>query len=379
MRPSRVVRLLSLAGATSILAAGCSSGGGSTQPRSLQLGLDTTSLTVQPGSSAHLTVTVERVAFSGDVTVSVLGLPSSVSADPIDIPAGQDSGTVTLVADASAQPAAVEVTIQATAGGTTTTAPLALVIGQDASRAFSFTVGTDSVTIRPAIPDSLRVLITRAAGFAGAVRFEAVGLPAGMTALFTPDTVAGDTAQLVLTADPTVPLDSAFALTLTGWAAGVGVVSTTLYTTVSTSLPAGFVLQPAFTSFNMYPGEADTFNLMIKRTGGYTGAVSLSFTEVPAGLSVSVTPARAVGDSAAIAVSAGATLALDSTYSFQLNGSGAGVPSVTVPMAVTIQARQGALIAPPLKARGAVTAAYPPPPGRGSFTGHPYTDRMRHR
>lgn len=348
MRPSRIVPLVSIAGAISILVAGCSSRS-PTSPRSLVLGLDRTRVTVAPGSSSRVTVTVERIGFDGAVTVSLLGLPSSVHADPTDVPAGKDSGSVTLVADSAAEPASMEVTIQAvTAGGTTTTAPLALVVGRDGSSAFSFAFGADSARIAPDVPDSLHLVITRAAGFTGAVSFEAVGMPAGMTALFRPDTVVGDTTRLGVTADASVRMDSTFALTLTGFAAGVGVVSRTLYTTVSTSRPDGFLLQPAYDSVVMYPGETDSIDLTVRRTGSYTAAVSLRFTGTPLGLAASVSPARATGDSALITIYAKGPLALDSTYYFELNGTGQGVPPVTDTMAVTVRARQASSVAPTL-------------------------------
>ncbi len=367
MRGGRFLRMLSLAGVVSIFGAACT--GGSTQPSSLQLGLGSTSLTLEPGGSAGITVRVARVGFGGDVTVTVQGLPSGVRAAPADVPAGQDTATLTLVADSTASAGSAQVTVQAAgAGGATATAPLTLVIGRAATSAFSFTVGSDSVRVMPAVPDTLDLTITRASGFTAPVVFAAAGLPSGMTASFRPDTITGDTGSLLLTAGQSVQEDTAFALTLTGSAAGVGVVSRALYVTATTMAPNGFLLQPASDSLVMYPGETDSVDMNIVRTGTFTAAVSV-WGSAPAGLGVTVSPARVTGDSALVVVSASGSLTPDSTYRFELNGVGSSVPSVTDTVAVTIQAQSLSRIGPSLRVPGspplAARSARGTPPATG--------------
>jgi uncharacterized delta-60 repeat protein len=73
---------------------------------------------VRQGASTDVEVTVDRQGFAGDVEVTAGGLPSGVTAQPLTIADGQDSGTLTLEAagDATQGEAAVSLTGEAADG-----------------------------------------------------------------------------------------------------------------------------------------------------------------------------------------------------------------------------------------------------------------------
>lgn len=73
---------------------------------------------VRQGTSIDVEVTVERQGFAGDIEVTAGGLPSGVTAQPLTIADGEDSGVLTLEAadDATQGEAAVALTGEATDG-----------------------------------------------------------------------------------------------------------------------------------------------------------------------------------------------------------------------------------------------------------------------
>ncbi len=341
MRVPGRASFLTTAAVTLTLVAACS-GGGSTQPRALDIVVDPTSLTMSPGDSTDLSVTIGRVGFTDPVVISVQGLPASVRADTVNVPADTTSATVSLVADSSARSDSTVVSIQAVAGnGASATAEVVLVIRRPAQSGFSLTLGTDSAALAPGVPVTLDVVITRSGSFKGFVGFVAAGMPSGMIAVFDPDSTAGDTTRLVLTADTSVAMDSVYELTVTGSGQGVGDVTDTLYAVVSASSTASFSLQPATDSIVMSAGETDTVDVRVARAAGFTGPVALSVAGMPAGLGVTPVPSKVVGDSALMVVRADTALG-DGTYHVELRGSSQGVADVADTLAVTIGPAQGA-------------------------------------
>ncbi|HEY8141728.1 MAG TPA: hypothetical protein VIG06_03620 [Kofleriaceae bacterium] len=86
---------------------------------------------VRQGASIDVEVTVDRQGFAGDIEVTAGGLPSGVTAQPLTIADGQDSGTLTLEAagDATQGEAAVSLTGEAADG--TGGGDLRLLVGGD--------------------------------------------------------------------------------------------------------------------------------------------------------------------------------------------------------------------------------------------------------
>jgi hypothetical protein len=174
------------------------------------------------GTTAHLTVTIERgVRYDRPVTLGAEGLPRGVTVQAALVSAADTTGTLAFTADTSAAGESANVTITATpdAREGRATAGLSLSVGEPLS--FAFTVDRDTVLLEPGVPDTTRVSITRGGGFAGAVVFAVGGLPAGLSSDFVQDTVPGDTARLAFLADSTAATDTTWLLTLTASAEGL--------------------------------------------------------------------------------------------------------------------------------------------------------------
>ncbi len=231
---SRLACAVASAAAVVVLGSACGTQY-STLPHIIQVDVDSTiPILLSANDSAALAVRMRRSGFTGDLTLSVEGLPPSVHADTVRAAAGQTSANLELVADSLAASDSTELTVRAVAhDGTTGTARRTLVLTGVSS--FDFRVGVDSVTLVPGVADTLDVVIDRQGDFTGEVSFTSGGVPPGMSVTFVPDTVAESTSRLLLSADTTVATDTAYAVTLTGAGQGAQDVTDTLYVTVSSA------------------------------------------------------------------------------------------------------------------------------------------------
>jgi hypothetical protein len=86
-------------------------------------------VTLEAGGTAAVTVALDRsYGFSGDVDVSVTGLPAGVTADPLGLQAAQSSAALTLRSGSSDSGARVPVTVKGTSGSRTSSARFILTL-----------------------------------------------------------------------------------------------------------------------------------------------------------------------------------------------------------------------------------------------------------
>jgi uncharacterized membrane protein len=74
-------------------------------------------------------------------------------------------------------------------------------------------------------------------------------------------------------------------------------------------------------------GGTATYNVTISRTGGFTSALTMSVTGLPAGVTATFTPNPATGSSTTLTVTVPKSVA-KGTYSLTVTGSG-GSPTIT--------------------------------------------------
>jgi len=117
-------------------------GGGEAGQSDFSLAVATPYVGVVRGATGSVGVTVAPSGgFTGAVAITVSGLPSGITADPLTIAAGQTSGTVTLRAPAGATLGdGPQLTVTGTSGALTHTATVGLLV-QDASGTLDTTFG----------------------------------------------------------------------------------------------------------------------------------------------------------------------------------------------------------------------------------------------
>jgi hypothetical protein len=154
-------------------ALGCSSGGSTnpggiiapTQPTpssgNFTLSLSSSSLTVpQGGSIGRVTVSVARTSTTGSVTLSVTGLPSGTAATFDQQPGTGASGTVALN-PLQAAAGTYSLTVSATDGTSTATAPLSWTIGPGTTSKLSSPIAWSSTgPLISAIPDATHPIVS---------------------------------------------------------------------------------------------------------------------------------------------------------------------------------------------------------------------------
>jgi uncharacterized membrane protein len=152
------------------------------------------SLSVTQSSSASSVIsTTVSGGFNAAVSLSASGLPTGVTATfgPASIAApGSGSSTLTLSASSTATTGTVNVTVTASGGSVTHTATIALTVNAAATPDFTVSAAPSSLTVTQGSSGSSTISTTVSGGFNAAVSLSASGLPTGVTATFSPASIA---------------------------------------------------------------------------------------------------------------------------------------------------------------------------------------------
>jgi uncharacterized membrane protein len=238
------------------------------------------------GSSGSLTlVSVHSGAFNSSITLQTGGLPSTVSAtlssSSIAAP-GDGSITITLQSLSVATPGTYTMTVLAQGGGLSLRIPIAVQI--TAAPAFTIAASAAVMTLRQSGVASLTFTTGNLTnGFNLPVLLTAGALPAGVTAAFSPSSIAA-------------PGAGSSILTLTGLASAATGVSTftvtavggTITRTINVELivtpPPGFNVNVLYPSYAVIAGGSLTETVSATPLYGYASNINLSVT-APAGIS----------------------------------------------------------------------------------------------
>ena len=223
--------------------------------------------------------------FTGNANLSVSGLPGGVTASFSPNPT---SGNSSLILNASSSsPLGTHIlTVTASYGSTTQTASFPLV-----THAQTFTLSNQgNVTLGAGSSITTAINVNPQFGFTGSVNLTASGVPAGVTASFSPNPTNGS-ATLTLTASNTAPL---------GYS-DVIVTGTFGNQSASTAFLVGTVA-PSFTVSTSGPltvgqGNSTKATVTINPQNGFSGGVTLSAFNLPAGVSASFSPDLVTGQS----------------------------------------------------------------------------------
>jgi subtilase family serine protease len=157
-----------------------------------QAALSASSLSVVAGASnsVNLNVTVSG-GFSAAVALSITGLPTGVSAvftpATLSVP-GSGSGVLSITAASTARPGVYSATVAASSGSTKHTLPLSVTIAP--APTFTLTPSVSSVTVSSGVKGTMKITCAALGGFNSAVALSISGLPAGITAAFSAQTLS---------------------------------------------------------------------------------------------------------------------------------------------------------------------------------------------
>jgi hypothetical protein len=185
---------------------------------------------------------------------------------------------------------------------------------------FSVSSTSSSISVRQGSSTNDTINIAGLYGFSGVVSFNATGLPAGVTASFA---TAGTSAVATFAANTTAALGS-YQVGITGTS---GTISHSVVVTIVTSPTPDFTLAARSPSLSLAQGQSANEIISIALVNGFTGAVTLDASNLPAGLSAAF---EASGTSSTVKFTAAPSTALGS-YQVVITGtSGFLSHSVTV-------------------------------------------------
>ena len=311
---------------------------------SFSLSANPTTLTVQQGANGNTTITAAILgSFDSAVALSASGMPTGVTASfsPTSIAApGSGSSTLTLTASSSAAAGTYTITVTGTGGSLTETTTVSLTVSSSSSPSFTLTPNPTSVTVEPGSSGTSSITAAVAGGFDSAIALSASGLPTGVTASFSPTSIAkpgSGSSTLTLTASSSAAVGT-YTVTVTGTGGGL-TQTTTVSLVVSTGGTPSFTLTPNPTSLSVKPGSSGTSTITAAISGGFDSAIALSASGMPTGVTASFSPtsipAPGSGSSSLILVASSSAVA--GTYTINVIGTGAGgvVANTTVSLTIS--------------------------------------------
>jgi hypothetical protein len=345
-RPFRslVTFLLTAAAVTSLSgAAACSSSDGSPGPQpagsssSITLVVNPTGATIQQGSVGPFGVSVGRTNYTGNVDITLTGLPAGVTSTAIST---QTTPGVTVIlyqlnVASTTAVGTYPVTVRASGSGVTdATGSYTLVVSAaPAGASYVLSVAPTAYTAAPGGTASAVVSLART-NFTGSVNLSITGAPAGVTATFAPQNTTASTSAMTLNVASNVA-PGTYAFSVGGVAAGQP--DRIVIVTLTVPAAGSYTLASVPASVTLAQGASTTGSINVSRSGGFAGAVAIAVTGLPSGMTATVTPTATTTNAATLAISAGAATPVG-TYTLTLTGTTSGLAAVTTTMQVTVTA-----------------------------------------
>lgn len=287
-------------------------------------------VTVTAGQSATSTITITRSGgFAGAVAVAVNGAPAGITAtlNPTSIAAGATTSQLTIATTSAVTPGTYSFSV--TGSGTGVTDRLAtLSVTVTAPAGISIATSSGAVAATAGGTVSTGVTLTRSGGYAGDVTLAVTGLPSGASAAFAPATLSGATTASTLTltvgasvAAGTYPLS----VNAAGPQAG-GNLTASANLTLTVTAAQSYSLSA--TSVSLTQGASATSTVTITRNGGFNGAVALSVSGLPSGVTGTFNPASATGTTSTLTLTA-TTGAATGAFTATISGTATGAPNAT--------------------------------------------------
>ena len=290
------------------------------------------------GTPAPITFTTAAAnGFKSGISFSVSGLPKGVTGtfSPTSIASpGNGTSKLTFTVSSTATSGTATVTVKATGGGVTATQNVALAVEVPT---FTLATGAASASVTAGSTASITVSTTVSNGFKSAISLSASGLPKGVTAKFSPTSMASPgngTSTLTLTAASTT-LGGTYTVTVGGSGGGVSASSTVKLTVVGPN----FTLGVAGTKVNVPRGGSIPLTVSTSGVNGFSAAVTLVISGLPKGVTATFAPASIASPgtgSSTLTLKAASTAVSGTTATATITASGGGAAN-TATLTVAVQ------------------------------------------
>ena len=250
-------------------------------------------VTVPQGSSAPMTLTSTSAGgFSGAVALTASlsngsALPAGVTVgfapSTISSP-GSGTSTVTVAASNSAVAGRYSIAIKGTSGSLTNTIILPLMLTSSAT--FTLAAAPSSVTMAAGASSATTITMTAASGFTSSIALSTGSLPAGITVQFSSTSITQFSGTTFTARAASTVAAGSYPITVTGTGGGV----TPAPTVVVTIVVSGFTITPGSAAASLAHGGSVVVALGTAVTNGFSGALNLTVTGLPTGVTAVFTP-----------------------------------------------------------------------------------------
>lgn len=204
---------------------------------------------------------------------------------------------------------------------------------------FTISASPSSTSIVQGASGNVTVSTAVSGGFNAAIALSASGLPAGVTASFSPASIAAPgsgSSTLTFTVSPTATLGTS-TITITG--TGGSVTHTTTVSLTVTSVPTpNFTIAASPSSVSIAKGGSGSSTITTAVSGGFNSAIALSASGQPTGVTVSFSPTSiaAPGSGSSTMTITVASTAVAGTSTITVTGTGGSLTrTTTVTLTVT--------------------------------------------
>ena len=194
-------------------------------------------------------------------------------------------------------------------------------------------LASSSVTVTQGTSGTVAVTVARNNGYSGSVDLTVEGAPTGVTATIPATLPAGASGGTLAIAVAPAVAPASYSLTVRGH--GQEVSDNTASLTLVVTAAGGFSLSVSPASVSLPQAGRATVTIDVNRTGGFTEAVALSVTGVPAEMGAMPLPAIATGASSTLSIVA-TSAALPGTFTLTVHGTATGLAEQTATLSVQV-------------------------------------------
>jgi len=213
--------------------------------------------------------------------------------------------------------------------------------GPTPTPAIGISVSPTSLSLAQGANGSVTATVSRSGGFAGSIDLSLEGAPTGVTASFSPASVAAGatTSTITITAAASTTPGN-YTLTLRAKGTGATDQTASVALTVTAVATGAYTMSVTPASVSVTQGAAaGSATVNVTRTGGFTGAVALATSGAPAGLTVTANPTSIPGTSTSSALSiTAASSTAPGTYTITVNGTATGAANQSATFSVVVTA-----------------------------------------
>ncbi|MES3035206.1 MAG: hypothetical protein V4813_14510 [Gemmatimonadota bacterium] len=210
--------------------------------------------------------------------------------------------------------------------------------GSTPTASIGITSGAPTLSVEQGASGSANLTVSRT-NFSGNVTLTAEGVPTGVTATFTPATVAsGATTSSLGLAIGAAAAPGTSTITVRARGTGVLDATTTIALTVTTPVSGtvGLTLTPAASTITA--GQIATSTVAITRGGGFAGGVNLTVTGAPSGITTSFATANPVTANSVTMSLSTVTSVVPGPYTLTVKANAAGLTEATATYVLTVNA-----------------------------------------